>query len=74
MNYSLEELKKEIERHVVKGQEWHYDYPSAQRYVNKHTEALQQAMRAITIAEKFANKAVQEWIAQQKASGRWNQR
>ena len=74
MNYGLEELKKEIERHVVRGQQWHYDYPSAQRYVNKHVEALQQAIKAITLAKKFADKAVDEWIVQQKASGRWNQR
>jgi hypothetical protein len=72
MNYSLEEIKAEIERQLVRGQEWHYDYPSAQRLVNKHVEALQQAVKAITIAQKYANKAVQEWIDQQKAAGRWN--
>lgn len=71
MNYSLEEIKHEIERQLERGQQWHYEYPSAQRYVNKHVEALQQAVKAISLAQKFANKAIQEWIDQQKASGRW---
>ena len=74
MSYRLEEIKAEIQRQLERGQQWHYEYPSAQRYVNKHVEALQQAVRAIDLAHKFSQKAVQEWINQQKASGRWNQR
>ena len=52
-----------------------WDFPNSPYWeYTQAMEALQQALRAITIAQKFANKAVQEWINQQKASGRWNQR
>ena len=74
MNYGLEAIKEEIERQIERGQQWHYDYPSAQRYVNKHVESLQQAIKAIALAQKFSDKAVQEWINQQKASGQWDRR
>lgn len=74
MNYSLTQIKEEIQKQLERGQEWHYDYPSAQKLVNKHVQALQGALTAIDLAEKFANKAVQEWINQQKASGQWDLR
>jgi hypothetical protein len=40
------------------------DYPDCQRLVNKQTEALITAVKALELSEKYGTKATERWAAQ----------
>ncbi len=62
---TVQEIIREIQLKVERNQRVHYNYPDCQRLVNKQTEALTTAVKALELSEKYVTKAAERWAAQE---------